>query len=212
MKHMILLLALFSAEFADAAPIENCSAEISQAMATFSANDGSGDLVRHKVNSSVSYIDSSSVSDVDWRYIYGVLFVDFNYDGNFDVVLSVQNINYLRPEFYVVVGEISKFEMNELVKDPRSKKSKSLLSGYVNKIPNDSEQFAELLIENEVANMENLLSYGQQKEVIYRLPINLNGRYYIAALLGDSKDYPKVYYIYGLKGSVLNSVCKYEGK
>ncbi len=212
MKYIGVLLVLLSANFADAAPIEKCSAEISQAMAAFSANDGSGDLVRSRVNNSVPYINRVKMSDIDWRYIHGVRFIDFNYDGNFDVVLDVQNINYFRPKFYVVVGEIGKTEMDGLFERYDSKKSKELISAYIDKVPDNPEESAKFIIENEVANMEDLLLYGQQKGVTYRLPINLNGRYYIVALLGEREDHPKIYYIYGLKGRALNSVCMYEAK
>lgn len=212
MKYIGVLLVLLSANFADAAPIEKCSAEISQAMAAFSANDGSGDLVRSRVNNSVPYINRVKMPDIDWRYIHGVRFIDFNYDGNFHVVLDVQNINYFRPKFYVVVGEIGKTEMDGLFERYDSKKSKELISAYIDKVPDDPEESAKFIIENEVANMEDLLLYGQQKDLTYRLPINLNGRYYIVALLGEREDHSKIYYIYGLKGRTLNSVCMYEAK
>ncbi len=212
MKYIGLLLVLLSANFADAAPIEKCSAEISQAMAAFNTNDGSGALIRHKVYSSTSYISRSSVSGIDWRYIHGVRFVDFNHDGNFDVVLDVQNINYFRPVFYVVVGEISKSEMDELVKDPRDKRAKELISSYINNVPDDTEELADFFIENEVANMEELLAYGRQSVFEDRMLIKLNGNYFVVAVLDYDEVGSTKYYIYGLKGRALNSVCMYEAK
>ncbi len=212
MKYICLLLVLLFAEFADAAPIENCSAEIEKALISFKSKRDSRFLPRYTVNDSVRYIDKESMPGVEWRNIHGVRFIDFDYDGDFDVVFDMQDYHYLMPEIYFSAGEINKSDMNELVKDSGSKRSKVLISSHIKNLPLDTEEVAAFLIENELLNMIELESFTPGVDIAYRQFIQLNGSYYALALLNNGKNAPIKYHLYALNGRKLSSVCQYQSK
>ncbi len=148
---------------------------------------------------------------LDWRHIYGVRFIDFDYDGDFDVVFDMQDYNYLMPHIYAVAGEINQPLMDEVLKNPRSETAKGIVLAYIKNIPDTNEALARFLADNEVVRMDDLTSFVSGVDLAYREFFLVNGKYHILAPLSGRKN-NGLHYVYALRGRKLSSVCQYQSK